>query len=196
MASPPCLARRRHRGPSAPPAPDQCRRRVGELWSRTRRALSRRPARCCARLGGEPRSGTERARARLPRREPGGERARGGAPAASQSPAPVAAGRCRRPARRCGHRRSDCDFATPGGTQCGHGRRRPAARGRGAQRGSPRPGASARQRRRRARRLARHPVQPALDAPAQPRDDRGPERRRRSVHVEGAQPRWSHARGR
>ena len=141
-------------------------------------------------------SGAERPRARVPRREPGGERARGGAAAASQSPAPVAAGRRRRPARRRGGRRTDRALRAPGRARRGHRRRRPAARGRGAQRGSPRTGASARQRRRRARRLARHPLQPALDAPAQPRDDRGPERRRRSVHVEGAQPRWSHARGR
>ena len=42
----------------------------------------------------------------------------------------------------------------------------------------------------------RHPLQPPLDAPAQPRGDRGPERRRRSVHIDRAQPRRRHARGR
>ena len=117
VAAPPCLARRRHRGPAPSPAPDQCRRRVAGLWARTRRALPRRPARLGARLGGEPRSGAERARARVPRREPGGERARGRAAAASQSPAPVAAGRRRRPARRRGGRRTDRALASARGAR-------------------------------------------------------------------------------
>ena len=41
-------------------------------------------------------------------------------------------------------------------------------------RGAPRPGAAARDRRRRPRRLGRHPLQPPIDAASQPRGDRRP----------------------
>ena len=73
---------------------------------------------------------------------------------------------------------------------------RPAAGGPGPHRGPPRPGAPARQHRRRARRLGRDPLQPALDAAAQPRRARRPERRRRTPYSARAQPRRRHARGR
>ena len=70
----------------------------------------------------------ERARARLPRREPGRERARGRAPAAHQPSPAGAARRGRRAARRRRGRRGDRALAAPGGEQRGHNRRRPAAR--------------------------------------------------------------------
>ena len=130
----------------------------------SRRALPRRPARRGARLGRRARPRAERARARLPRREPGGERARGRAPAPRQPPAADAARRGRGAARRRGRRRGDRDLRAPGRAQRGHRRRRPAPRRPGPHRGSPRPGASPRQHGRRPRRLGRDPLQPALGA--------------------------------
>ena len=70
----------------------------------------------------------QRARARLPRREPRRERARGGAPAAHQPPPAGAARRGRRAARRRRGRRGDRALRAPGRAQRGHRRRRPAAR--------------------------------------------------------------------
>ena len=71
-----------------------------DLRPRSGRALPRRPACLGARLGGEPRARAERARARVPRGEPGRERARGRAPATDESPPADAARRGRRAARR------------------------------------------------------------------------------------------------
>ena len=118
----------RRRGPAPSPAPDRRLPRVARLRARSRRALPRRPARCGARLGRRARPRAERARARVPRREPGGERARGRAPAPRQPPPADAARRRRRAARRRRGRRGDRALRAPGRAQRGHRRRRPATR--------------------------------------------------------------------
>ena len=95
----------------------------------------------------EPRPGAQPARALLPRREPGRQRASGRAPAAHQPPPADAARRGRRPARRRRGRRGDRALRAPGRAQRRHRRRRPAPRRPGPHRGAPRSSGAARERR-------------------------------------------------
>ena len=123
--------------------------RVGRARPRPRRALPRRAAGRRARLGGRPRPGARRRRARLPRREPRRRR-----PARSAACAP-----CSPASRRC-----SCSRSSPGvvaleqrgsARDAGDRRRRAAARRARARRERPRPLAAARAPGRRARRQRR-----------------------------------------
>ena len=119
----------------------------------------------------------ERARARLPRREPRRGRARARAPAAREPPPARAARRAGGAARgRAGRRRRRPQPARRGPRR-GARRRRPAARRRGAEPGAPGPGPAVRARGRGARRVPRDPEQPAVRAPARSGDARGREPR-------------------
>ena len=132
MAAPARLARGGCRGAAPAPAPDERVARLAGRRTRQRGALPRCAARVDARLGRRPRAGPERARARLPRREPRRGGARGRAPAAGEPPPAGAARRPRRAAGAGGGGRRRGAQPARRGPRYGAHRRRPAPRPGGA----------------------------------------------------------------
>ena len=168
MATPARLARGGRAGPPPAPAPDPRVARLADRGPRAGRAVPGGAARLRAGLDGDPRAGAQRARARVPGREPVAGRRRERAPAEGEPPPSRAAGGTGGASgARAGRRRGR---GLPARSSAGRrpDRRRAAPRRRGAHARAARGCAGAGARRRGARRLGGDAQQPALgaDAPA------------------------------